>query len=87
MMRQKLRLLKSILEKKEHKSIIIFASTKDKVKELDREFKRSNLSIKAFHSDLEQPEREAIMLDFRNNKVEVLIGTRYPFPQVLMWTG
>jgi ATP-dependent RNA helicase RhlE len=72
---QKLRLLKSILEKKEHKSIIIFASTKDKVKELDREFKRSNLSIKAFHSDLEQPEREAIMLDFRNNKVEVLIGT------------
>ena len=72
---QKLRLLKSILEKNEHKSIIIFSSTKDKVKELYREFKRSNLSIKAFHSDLEQPEREAIMLDFRNNKVEILIGT------------
>lgn len=72
---QKLPLLKSILARKEHKSIIIFASTKEKVKELDKAFKRSDLSIKAFHSDLEQPEREAIMLDFRNNKVEILIGT------------
>ncbi|RYF99763.1 MAG: ATP-dependent helicase, partial [Chitinophagaceae bacterium] len=28
-----------------------------------------------FHSDLEQKEREAIMLDFKNSKLDVLIGT------------
>ena len=72
---QKIALLKQILTEKEHSSVIIFASTKDKVKELDRELKRSGLSIKAFHSDLEQTEREELMRQFRNRNVQILIGT------------
>jgi ATP-dependent RNA helicase RhlE len=58
-----------------HNSVIIFASTKDKVKELDRELNRSGLSIKAFHSDLEQAEREDLMRGFRNREIQILIGT------------
>ena len=27
------------------------------------------------HSDLEQPEREAVMLDFKNNKIDILVAT------------
>lgn len=72
---QKVALLKLILTEKEHNSVIVFAGTKEKVKELDRELKRSGLTIRAFHSDLEQLEREALMRDFRSRKVQILIGT------------
>jgi superfamily II DNA/RNA helicase len=72
---QKVALLKHILTEKEHNSVIVFAGTKEKVKELDRELKRSGLTIRAFHSDLEQLEREALMRDFRSRKVQILIGT------------
>ncbi len=72
---QKIALLKSILKDESFTSIIIFASTKDKVKELDRDFKNSGLSIRAFHSDLEQEEREVILREFKNKQVQILIGT------------
>lgn len=72
---QKVGLLKYILKEKEHQSVIIFASTKEKVKELNKELHRSGLSIKAFHSDLEQSEREEIMRAFKNKELQMLIGT------------
>ncbi len=72
---QKVTLVKHILTEKEHNSVIIFASTKEKVKELGKELYQSGLSIKAFHSDLEQAEREQIMLAFKNKEVQILIGT------------
>lgn len=72
---QKTALLKSILSEREQGSIIIFASTKEKVKALDKELHRTKLSIKAFHSDLDQVEREEIMRAFRNREVQILIGT------------
>lgn len=72
---QKMALLKHVLTEKPHDSIIIFASTKEKVKELGRDLSRAGLSIKAFHSDLEQAEREDIMRAFKNKKVKILMGT------------
>jgi superfamily II DNA/RNA helicase len=72
---QKTPLVKHLLQDKEHGSVIIFCSTKDKVKDLERELKRNKLTIKAFHSDLEQAEREGIMRAFRNRDLQVLIGT------------
>jgi ATP-dependent RNA helicase RhlE len=72
---QKIGLVKQILTEKEHNSVIIFAGTKEKVKELNKELQRSKLSIKAFHSDLEQTEREDIMRSFKNKEVQILIGT------------
>lgn len=72
---QKTALLKHILSEKPHNSIIIFAGTKEKVKELDRELRRFDMTMRAFHSDLEQPEREDLMRRFRNREVQVLIGT------------
>lgn len=72
---QKTALLKHLLKDKEHGSVIIFAGTKDKVKDLDKELRRNKLTIKAFHSDLEQAEREEIMRAFRNRDVQILIGT------------
>lgn len=72
---QKEPLLKEILKNEDYQSVIIFSSTKDNVKALERSLRKSNSSIKAFHSDLEQAEREEIMRDFKSRKLRILIGT------------
>ena len=71
----KLDLLKSILDRNVFKSMIIFASTKENVKKLDSTLRKAGILCKAFHSDLEQPEREAIMREFKNKQLPMLIGT------------
>lgn len=72
---QKMPLLTSILKSTDYKRIIVFAGRKEKVKELGKVFKKLGLRVAAFHSDLEQKDREAIMLDFKNSKLDVLVGT------------
>src|SRR5690606_11212984 len=68
-------LLVELLKKGDYKSVIVFASTKEKVKRLDMDLKKTNLKVRAFHSDLEQDERQRILLDFKNRKLNVLVGT------------
>lgn len=72
---QKENLLKEILKNEDFSSVIIFSSTKEKVKELYQTFKGLNYSVKGFSSDLEQPEREEIMRDFKAKRLRILIGT------------
>ncbi len=72
---QKEPLLKKILDNPDYKSVIIFASTKEKVKSLERLFLKHETSLKAFHSDLEQAEREEIMRKFKSRQLRILIGT------------
>ncbi|HEY0740934.1 MAG TPA: DEAD/DEAH box helicase [Chryseosolibacter sp.] len=72
---QKSGLLKSILKKDDHKSIIVFSNSKENVKKLGYELSRAGLSAQAFHSDLEQAEREQILMRFRNRQLQILIGT------------
>lgn len=72
---QKQPILKRILKNEDYQSVIIFSSTKDKVKQLEKDLRREEPSLKAFHSDLEQAEREEIMREFKNKKLRVLIGT------------
>jgi superfamily II DNA/RNA helicase len=71
---QKEELTRHILSQKGRDAVIIFASTKDKVKALHKVL-RKQFDIEAFHSDLEQIERENIMSAFKNKAVKVLIGT------------
>jgi ATP-dependent RNA helicase RhlE len=73
---QKMELLKGILtEKKNLSSMLIFSSTKDKVKQLDRELKRMRFNIAAIHSDLEQDERNEVLRSFKNKTLQVLVAT------------
>lgn len=72
---QKVNLIKHILAEKKFNSVIIFASTKDNVKALDRELRAKGFSVEAFHSDLEQSEREAIMRQFKSRSLQIIIGT------------
>jgi superfamily II DNA/RNA helicase len=72
---QKLRLVGRIVKEGEYKSVIIFSSTKDKVKRLEGELRRVGIEAKAFHSDLEQDAREVLMQAFKAKRVNVLVGT------------
>ena len=59
----------------ELKKVIVFVGKKQKVKDLTRALRANNINARAMHSDLEQKERDEVMLDFRNNKVDVLVAT------------
>jgi ATP-dependent RNA helicase RhlE len=72
---QKEPILKQVLQNPDFSSIIIFSSTKENVKSLEKTLSKIEPSLKAFHSDLEQAEREVIMRDFKNRKLRILIGT------------
>ena len=72
---QKMPLLRSLLLNNDYKSAIIFANSKENVKKLGRELMQAGLSARAFHSDLEQSEREDIMNQFKSRKLQMLIGT------------
>lgn len=73
--KQKNPLIKHLLAEKELDSVIIFASTKSKVKELLSDLRKAKFDSYAIHSDLEQAERETVMLDFRNKKFPILVAT------------
>lgn len=72
---QKLGLIKSILSDKSLNKVILFAGKKTTVKDLYHTLLRMKISVRAMHSDLEQKERDEVMLDFRNGKVSVLVAT------------
>ena len=72
---QKIPLIKSLLNGKDLSSIVIFSSTKLKVKEIHRSLRQAGFPAEAIHSDLEQAEREAVMLNFRNRKTQILVAT------------
>lgn len=73
--KQKEGILKQVLKNEDYQSVIIFSATKDNVKALERSLKSIEPNIKAFHSDLEQSEREHVMREFKNRKIRILIGT------------
>ncbi len=72
---QKEKLIDFLLKEKQFTSVLIFASTKENVKKLDRNLQRIGLQAKAIHSDLEQVERETVLREFKNKKLTILIGT------------
>lgn len=71
---QKEALIRHILTQKNYEAVIIFASTKEKVKSIFKVLKK-DFEVEAFHSDLEQVEREKIMSRFKNRSLKILIGT------------
>jgi superfamily II DNA/RNA helicase len=72
---QKMKILENHLKKNTHKRVIIFSSSKLKVKELVMSLKRMKINVAAMHSDLEQKEREQVMKDFKNGNIDILVAT------------
>jgi len=72
---QKEKLINHIFKTGQYNSVLIFASTKENVKKLDRALQKIGIMAKAIHSDLEQVERENILREFKNKKLSILVGT------------
>ena len=67
--------LKLLLKDRSLKKVIVFVGKKQRVKDLTRALRAIHIDARAMHSDLEQKERDEVMLDFRNGKVDVLVAT------------
>lgn len=72
---QKLGIIESLFSQQKPERVIIFASSKLKVKEVAKSLKRMNLNVGEMHSDLEQNQRDAIMHEFRNGRISMLVAT------------
>ncbi len=55
--------------------VLIFASTKVKVKNIARELHKQGFSVADIQSDLEQTEREKVLLKFINKQLQILVAT------------
>lgn len=72
---QKQSLLKRLFEQGHDKRVIVFSSSKQKVKELTQIMRRSHWKAAEMHSDLDQKAREEVMLAFRAGRIDILIAT------------
>ena len=72
---QKIKILEDLFSKARPQRVIIFASAKVKVKELANTLSRMNFNVAQMHSDLEQVQREEVMKDFKNGKIDILVAT------------
>ena len=72
---QKMPILKKIFKEYPPHRVIIFSSSKLKVKQLAREMRKQNLKIAEMHSDLDQTQRDNVMLDFKSGKTNVIVAT------------
>ncbi len=72
---QKLPLMVELLKDKVGQRILIFSSTKQAVTQLYKQLKAKGLQVNQISSDLEQQEREQVMMAFRNRQVDILVAT------------
>lgn len=68
-------ILKKIFKEQPPQRVILFCSSKQKVKELAIVLKRHGLNARAMHADLTQNERDEVMNLFRAHKIDLLVAT------------
>ena len=72
---QKLPLLEELFKLNFPQKVIVFASSKNKVKDLATALRKKKYKVAEMHSDLDQNQRDNVMLDFKSGKVNVIIAT------------
>ena len=72
---QKLGIIRSLFAEQTPERVIIFASSKLKVKEVTKALKMMKLNVGEMHSDLEQAQREEVMHEFKAGRINILVAT------------
>jgi superfamily II DNA/RNA helicase len=72
---QKEQLIERLLEGQDIQSCIVFVSTKKNVRSIESRLKRKGWKAASISSDLEQREREEVLNNFRNRRVNFLVAT------------
>jgi len=72
---QKIPLIQHILGEQTYKSVLIFCSRKQTVKQLTAQLQRRGYDAKEIHSDLDQTQREEVLLGFAAKRTPILVAT------------
>ncbi len=73
---QKIPFLEHFLaERPGYDKVLIFASSKLKVKELAKSLRKIHMNVGEMHSDLDQAQRDDVMHNFRNGHIGILVAT------------
>ena len=73
---QKIPVINSLISNKpDLDSILVFSSTKRKVLDIVKSLKKAGNSVEGISSDLEQKEREDVLMRFRSKRTRVLVAT------------
>jgi len=72
---QKEALLKHLFSQGHNKRVIVFSSSKQKVRELTQAMRKAHWKVAEMHSDLDQKAREDVLLGFRSGRIDIVIAT------------
>ena len=72
---QKMGIIKSIFENESTERVILFASRKNKVKDISIALKKRGFNVGEMHSDLGQAERDEIMFRYKSRKIDIIVAT------------
>lgn len=72
---QKIPVIQHILAQKEYKSVLIFCSKKQTVKQLTNQLQKKGYKAKDISSDLDQTQREDVLLEFASKRLPILVAT------------
>ena len=72
---KKLDLITSLMQGKQMESVLIFASTKQKVKDITAALSKLGFDSSQIHSDLEQEERNEVLRLFKQKRIKYLVAT------------
>ncbi len=72
---EKLKAVKWLFTHYPTQRVIIFASSKIKVKDIARALLRKGFNVGEMHSDLDQKERDAVMYSFKTQQIDILVAT------------
>ena len=68
-------IIRHLFKQRKPERVIIFCSSKQKVKELNILLKRAHFNCEAMHSDLLQQQRDEVMLSFKAGRTDILVAT------------
>jgi len=72
---QKIPVIQHLLAEKEYKSVLIFCSRKQTVKQLTAQLIKKGCKAADIHSDLDQHQREDVLLEFASKRLPILVAT------------
>ena len=72
---QKTAVLKHLFRTISDKRVIVFSSSKLKVKDLAKSLRKEGWKVGEMHSDLEQDRREEVLRDFRSANLDIVVAT------------
>lgn len=72
---QKINIVQHLFKEKAPDKVILFSGSKQKVKEIAKILKHMGLLAGEMHSDLDQSQRNHVMHEFKNERVNILVAT------------